>query len=166
MQVLPSPYWHIDECFLDADSMGNARWSSPVQSDADQNPPFDESILHSNYELVRSSRPHITGYISPTDMSNSLPRNRELGSIPEVTPSRGLSKLQNSGRHVDTPPPKSTFLHGAMGERTLSPFLKPSPPTAAFGISPRSLRLRPLPRSPAAAADPPGRQHTGLNRDQ
>ena len=127
--------------------MGNARWSSPVQPDADQNPPFDESLLHSNYELVRSSRPHITGYISPTDMSNSVPRNREPGSITEVTPSHRLSTLQNSRRHVDTPPPKSTFLHGAAGERTLSPFLKPSPPTAAFGISPRSLRLRPLPRS-------------------
>jgi hypothetical protein len=77
-------------------------------------------------------------------MSTSVPRYR--GSMPEVTTPRH-SKLQHLGRHVSTPPPRSMFPLGAMDERALSPFLKPSPPTAAFGISPRSLRLRPLPRS-------------------
>ena len=107
---------------------------------------WDESVLQSNYELVRSSRPHITGHVVPT-------------KVPDPTPEELLGNLNTSGRNREargdilerevTPIPPSNSEFHLRSKRIDSPF-----PASISGrrhrvpaLAPRSMRVRPLPRA-------------------
>ena len=132
-----------------------------MQTEVDQNLPLlDESLLHSNYQLVRSARPHITGYISPewlTNVShwatNGAATQQEPSStyLQEVI-SQTLPELHNNnlGYKVAV---KSEYTLNGRSDRPGSPYYpKPTQRANMFGLSPRSMRLRPLPRSVASHA--------------